>query len=63
MRDLLRWRRKSYSISFKWYYLVAIGLGLAAIVLLVWLATRNSWIMERLGRSNNDDPEAIDYSI
>lgn len=43
--------------NFKWYYLVAIAFGLAAIVAVVYIVIRNGWVMERL---NNLKTEEID---
>ena len=43
--------------NMKWYYLLAIGLGLAAIVAGVYIAGHSHWLTERL---NNRKPEEIE---
>ncbi len=42
------------SRQFKWYYLVAIALGLAAIVAVVYIIVRSGWLVERLNRVADD---------
>ena len=42
------------SRQFKWYYLVAIALGLAAIVAVVFIIVRSCWLVERLSRTTED---------
>ena len=43
--------------NMKWYYLLAIGLGLAAIVAVVYIAVRSGWLMERLNNRKTEEIE------
>lgn len=65
MPNMMRWNPRSS--GFKWFYLLAVVLGLAAIVAIVFLVVRSGWLVDRLGRQSNsdnhDDPDALDYDI
>ncbi|MFH1686899.1 MAG: hypothetical protein ABIE70_05185 [bacterium] len=59
MRRLLPQRG---SRNLKWFYMLAIVLGLAAIVAVVFLVVRSGWIVERLNRDSdgNGEPEKVE---
>lgn len=51
--------QRNGSRNLKWFYLLAIVLGLAGIVAVVFLVVRSGWIMERLNRDESE-AEAIE---
>ena len=44
--------------NLKWYYLIAIALGLAAIVAVVYIVVRSGWVMERLNSLKTEEIDA-----
>ena len=49
--------------QFRWFHLVAIVLGLAAIVAVVYIIVQSGWLVERLSRTSEDAAAIEDSTI